>query len=246
MIQEESPTAGSAPRRPGRSGRAGRPARIDRAAIARVAGELPLEEVTMRSVAERLGVSVPALYHHVGGRDDLLRLAAEQSALRLTLPRDAGQHWAVWCYEWADYIRRAFVADPELLKQYVDGALGMEVMAEHIDTAIGPCVRQGFSGPAALALYELVSECALGAAISEIRSGRFERDGRPMDVELRRLLARRDPPALPYLRRLLAAGPIALPSFTERITTVLAGVAARRGEDPADVIHRITATDPPD
>jgi AcrR family transcriptional regulator len=37
-------------------------------------------------VADRLGVSVPGLYHYVSGREDLIRLAAEQSALRMTMP----------------------------------------------------------------------------------------------------------------------------------------------------------------
>lgn len=72
-------------------------------------------------------------------------------------------------------IRRAFVADPELLKQYIDGAFGAEVMAEHVDAAIGLCVRQGFTERDAFAVYELLSECALGAAISEIRAVRADR-----------------------------------------------------------------------
>ncbi|SEF56675.1 Tetracyclin repressor, C-terminal all-alpha domain [Thermomonospora echinospora] len=233
---------------PGRSGRrVGRPARIDRAAIARAAAELPLEELTMRAVAERLGVSVAGLYHHVGGREELLRLAAEQSALRMTLPHDEGQHWAVWCYQWADYIRRAFVADPELLKQYIDGAFGAEVMAEHIDAAIGLCVRQGFTERDAFAIYELLSECALGAAISEIRAVRADRAGEPMDLEMRGLLARSEPAALPNLRRMLASGTLIRPSFADRVAGVLAGVAVRHGADWREVVRlvRSAASEPP-
>jgi AcrR family transcriptional regulator len=219
--------------------RAGRPSRIDRGAIARTAADLPLEEITMRSVAGRLGVSVAALYHHVGGREELLRLAADQAALRMTLPRDEGQHWATWCYQWADYIRRAFVADPELLKQYIDGALGAAVMADHIEAAIALCVRQGFSEQDALDLYELVSECALGGAIAQIRDDRNARAGEPLDLGLRGLLARPDVPDLPHIRRLLDAGPLRRPPFAERVAAVLAGVAALRGEDPADVARRV-------
>ncbi|MFD0690684.1 TetR/AcrR family transcriptional regulator [Actinomadura fibrosa] len=233
---EPSPATG----RPGGGPRrAGRPPRIDRGAIARAAGALPLERLTMRAVAERLDVSVAALYHHVGGREELLRLAAEQSALRMTLPRDEGQHWAAWCYLWADYIRRAFAADPELLKQYVDGAFGAEVMADHIEAAIGLCVRQGFTEPEAFALYELVSECALGAAISEIRAGRSARAGEPLDLQLRALLARREPGALPNVRRLLGHGEPPRPAFADRVAAVLAGVAATRGGDPEDAVRHV-------
>ena len=210
--------------------RLGRPPRIDRAAIARVAGEIPLEELTLRSVAERLGVSVPGLYHYVSGREDLIRLAAEQSALRLTMPVDHGQHWAVWFFEWAAYIRRAFVGDPELFKHFIDGAVGPEVMAPHIDAAVGLCVRQGFTARDALQAYELVSECAMGAAVSAIRADRARQADRTFDVEVRRIIARGEL-ELPYLGSLLADG--GLPDhepFVQQITTVLAGIAALRGE----------------
>src|SRR5262245_19965945 len=100
-------------RRAGEPGpRRGRPPRIDRDAIARVAGEIPLSDLSLRTVADRLGVSVPGLYHYVQGRDELFALAAEQSVRRLPLPVDRDQHWAIWLYEWAGYILSAFVSDP--------------------------------------------------------------------------------------------------------------------------------------
>ncbi|WP_198653667.1 TetR/AcrR family transcriptional regulator [Actinocorallia populi] len=216
------------PAGPGRTGGRGpgRPPKIDRAAIARVASEIPLSDLTLRLVAERLGVSVPSLYHYVRGRDDLLKLAAEQSVTRLSLPVDRGQHWAVWFCEWAYYIREAFVRDPGLFAQYVKGAISLEVMAEPVNTALGLCLRQGFSPEEARRAYDLVSECALGAAVTRLRDR-----NRPFEPELRRVLARGDRD-LPHLER-LAAGPSLLEPapFTEQIHTVLAGIAVRRGED---------------
>jgi AcrR family transcriptional regulator len=214
--------------------RPGRPPRIDRAAIAEAAGQIPLEELTLRTVAERLGVSVPGLYHYVSGRDDLIKLAAEQSALRLTMPVDQGQHWAVWFYQWAAYIRRAFVRDPELLKHFIDGAIRTDVIAHNIDAAIGLCMRQGFTAREALEAYDLVSECALGAAIGAIRAERGRREGSPFGREVRSLIARGE--QLPHLARLLEEEPLpdAVP-FAWRISTVLAGIAALRGEPWADI-----------
>ena len=224
---------------PGQARRLGRPPRIDRAAIARAAGEIPLAELTLRSVAERLGVSVPGLYHYVSGREDLIRLAAEQSALRMTMPVDHGQHWAVWLYEWADYNRRAFSHDPELLKHFIDGAVGPELTAPAIDRAIGPCMAQGFTARQALEAYDLVCECALGLAIAAIRQERGRREGNPFDLEIRTLVARGE--QLPHLQRLLAEGGTGggggtggddteLARFQRQIITVLAGIAALRGE----------------
>jgi len=209
-------------------GRVGRPPRIDRAAIARAAAEIPMQDLTLRSVAERLGVSVPSLYHHVRGRDDLIRLAATQSAQRMSIPVDHGQHWAVWLYEWAVYTSSSFANDPELLKHFIDGAIGPEVMAANVDAAMGLCMRHGFTAAEAREAYQLVSECALGAAISAIRDRRAEEDGVPFDLAVRSLIAQGG--ELPHLAELIRAADFAgHVSLRRQITTVLAGIAALRG-----------------
>jgi AcrR family transcriptional regulator len=221
--------------------RRGRPPRIDRAAIAQAAAEIPLSDLTLRSVADRLGVSVPGLYHYVQGRDELLALAAEQSVRRLPLPVDRGQHWAVWLYEWAVYTRSAFVSDPGLLRQYTDGAIGMEVMADNIETALALCVRQGFSASEALNAYHLVQECALGAAVSQIREDQERAEGRPFHRELRRVLALGEQ-HLPHLEVLSGEAEFE-PSgrFRDQVTTILIGLAARRGVPPGEVTALLAA-----
>ncbi|GAB2842734.1 hypothetical protein GCM10022221_47440 [Actinocorallia aurea] len=210
--------------------RKGRPPRIDRAAIAAAAGALPLTDLSMRTVAERLGVTVSSLYHYVAGRDDLFALAADQTARRLALPVDHGQHWAVWFHEWATYIQRAFVADPGLLRQYIDGAISAEAMADNIDAALGLCVRQGFTPAEALHAYDLVSACALGAAVARIRADAATAAGRDLTRDVHRLLA--DGRPLPQLSALASSGALdAPPPFHDHISTVLLGLALRRGED---------------
>ena len=65
-----------------RPGRIGRPPRIDRTAIAEAVLELGLDGISMKAVADHLGVSVAGLYHHVANRHELLVLAAERSLSR--------------------------------------------------------------------------------------------------------------------------------------------------------------------
>jgi AcrR family transcriptional regulator len=208
----------------------GRPARIDRAMIARAAYEIGLDRVTMKAVADRLGVSVPGLYHHVEGRDDLMRLGAEYSAAQIQVPTDHGQHWTAWLQEWGHYSHDAFVAQPALLGQFLNGSLGVERMVTHVDAAIGVLTRQGFSITEAIDAYEIVSDCALGAAVGEIRATESARAGRPVIAEYHRLLATLPQDELPHLRKLVGTPRDATASFSERILTVLVGIAVRRGE----------------
>src|SRR4051812_43317859 len=221
----------------------GRPSRLSQELIVKAAYEIGLENVTMKTVADHLGVSVPGLYHYVRGKDDLLRLAAEFSAGRIELPTDHGQHWAVWLYEWARYNRSAFIADPGLLKQFIDGAIASERTGQSMNSALGTLVTQGFSIHEARLVYGLVSEFAIGAAVAAAREKQAAADGRPTVAELHRVLAMRETDDLPYLRAMLADA-TANPSptaddFHEGLMMVLRGIASRRGEKWGQVEAKI-------
>lgn len=220
-------------------GKVGRPARLDREMIARAAHEIGLDQVTMKAVADRLGVSVPGLYHHVEGRDDLMRLAAEYSAAQITVPVDHGQHWAPWLVEWARHNHDAFVAQPELLSQFLSGAIGIERMVVAVDAVVGLLMRHGFTAAEAMQAYLLVSQAAIGAAVGEIREAEAARAGRPAIAEFHRELAQRPPDQLPHLRALVAEMQGMTMDFVDRICTVLVGIAVRRGESAQDVLEHV-------
>ena len=143
----------------------GRPPRISRQMIAEAANQIGLEGLTLRAVADHLGVTIAALYHHVSGKDDLMRAAAEFSAATVPIPQDTGQHWAVWLQEWAAYNHDIFLAQPALLAQYLEGAIPMETIAVNVDRILGLLVRDGFTVLDANAAYEVVTACALGSAV---------------------------------------------------------------------------------
>jgi AcrR family transcriptional regulator len=206
----------------------GRPARLDREMIARAAHEVGLEHLTMKAVADRLGVSVAGLYHHIAGRDDLVGLAAEHAAAQIRVPVDHGQHWTEWLLEWSRYAYDAFVAQPDLLNQFRSGLLGVDRMVVHLDAAIGLLVRQGFSTTDARDAYGLVSACAVGAAFGRIRESESERSGHPLAVEYHRVLAARGG-QLPHLRALIDS-PSDARTLEDQIRTVLVGIAVQRGE----------------
>jgi AcrR family transcriptional regulator len=229
-------------RRPETTRKVGRPARISRELIAEAAHEIGLADLTLKAVAERLGVSVASLYHHIDGRDELFRVAAEYSVTQAKLPADEGQHWAVWLVEWARYNRDAFVAQPELLTQYLDGAISIEAVAQNTEAILSLLVRQGFSVNEARAAYEVVSSCAIGFAVNAIREDRAARGGRPALAEYQRVLAQHDIDDLPLLRELVAELTVNPPPvFEARLVPVLAGIAAGRGEQWRDVARKLRA-----
>lgn len=212
--------------------RVGRPARINRQMIAEAAHDLGFDKLTLRAVADHLGVSIAALYHHVSSKDDLMRAAAEYSTSRVPLPVERGQHWALWLLEWATYSRTAFLAQPGLLSQFLEGAISAESIAGNLDTILGHLVRQDFTILEANAAYELVTMCALGSAVSVIREQEAEAAGRSLRVVHTDVLAAHAVGELPYMRQLLdEIEHQGRRSFSEQITTVICGIATERGWD---------------
>ncbi len=229
---------------PARPNKVGRPARIDRDAIAEAVLELGLGGISMKAVADHLGVSVAGLYHHVSNRRELLVLAAERSLSRARTPEDRGQHWDEWLREWARHVYRSFVDEPEVLAQWMSGALKWESMVDVIDSVIQVLGRAGFDPPDAVAAFDTVARYAVGAAMHEIRMSGSLKEGRSTLAELHATLALR-PGELPGVRALLETPPLATGNeFDERLTTVLVGIAVRRGDDPRAVLER-AANSPP-
>lgn len=211
--------------------RVGRPKQVTRELIARAACEIGLSHLTMRAVAERLGVSSASLYYHVRGREDLTRLVAEYSAARLVSPKDRGQHWARWLYEWAEYTRAAFVSQPGLLEQFLKGTLARERMLPNIDLVIGVMEREGFTADDAMYSFALMSDVAVGSAVGEMRreGAKAFSIGEP---------SRHESAHFQPLERVSSSFEHATSSFKDKLCTVLAGIAVRRGEDPDVVIAR--------
>lgn len=220
--------------------RLGRPPRISRQMIAEAAHELGLEGLTLRAVARHLDVSIAGLYHHVSGKDELMRLAAEYSASKVPLPKDRGQHWALWLLEWATYNRDVFVAQPGLLTQYLDGAIAAETIAGNVDAILGLLVRQGFSVTEANAAYELVTSCAIGSAVGSLREREAVKAGRSIRRAHEQVVEQSEAGDLPYLRDLMkSVAKHGRQTFEEKITTVLIGIAIRQGEDWRPIATKI-------
>ena len=206
---------------------------IDRAAIAAAALEIGLGRVTMRRVADRLGVRAASLYHHVRSKRDLLQLAGSHSMASLVPPPDRGQHWAEWLRGFGRAGRASLLAQPELLQQIAKGELALDRVVDVVELALTVLTRQGFTASEAMEAFLSMAQCAIGSAVHETQERRALADVASLREELVRLLASR-PDELGRLRGLAAT--LARPADYERLferqmATLVIGLAARRGED---------------
>lgn len=85
--------------------RRGRPPTIDRQRIVDTVLDIGLAGFVMDDVAARLNVTVPALYHHVRSRDELVSLAAVELIERAQLDLDEIDEWDQWLRAWATQLR---------------------------------------------------------------------------------------------------------------------------------------------
>jgi AcrR family transcriptional regulator len=170
--------------------RIGRPPRIDLDAIARAVIELGFADVTMKSTAEHLGVSVPGLYHYVNGKDDLIRVAADYQLATLVPPVYRDQDWPTWLTEWANHTYRSLSSRPELFDLYVTDELDEDRTMQVLSSALGPLLEMGFTPEMAVEAWGLISAIALGSAALAIQARAEATAGRPWLVKVHTALAR--------------------------------------------------------
>ena len=97
--------------------RRGRPG-YDLASVLAVAVELFNERgydgTSMRDLADRLGIAKSAIYHHVTGKEELLRLALERALAGLAEVADRAQALPAPAIERLEYLVRDVVIDRRL------------------------------------------------------------------------------------------------------------------------------------
>ena len=149
-------------------------------------------------------------------------------------PRTGASTGPCGSYEWAAYNRDAFLAQPGLLAQYLEGAISAEAIAGNVDTILGVLGAPGLhrsSRPTRPTSWS--ASCALGTAVSRLREREAAAPGARSSPASGRSSRHVGPDDLPYLRAAAGRGrPTgATPRSRRSIATVLCGIAVRRGED---------------
>jgi len=137
-----------------------------------------VDGLTMRGVAERLGVRAPTLYHHVHNKAELLELVA-RNAFDQFAEDEAAYESLATIDEWIALTRsgslefRAFYADhPGLAallqaKATPDRDQGPGSRAAIVRVQIESLVRLGVPAPEARHLFEVTARWSLAAVVAE-------------------------------------------------------------------------------
>lgn len=214
--------------------RLGRPPRVTPAQIAEAALAIGLDQATIRNVADRLGMSVPGLYHHVRTREELLAMAAAHSLGEVPLPEDHGQSWTEWMLEYGRFVYDALVAQPEIVGQILAGTYNTIRLAQHLEVIYTVLTARGFTVEEADETRRRLTDAVNGAAVSEIGRRATVEDGHPRLDDLRRAVQALGPTTVPLLAELVSTDdetdePAGSDPF-DTVRLVITAMAAERGE----------------
>src|SRR5262249_29619389 len=132
--------------------------------------EVGLDGLTVRRLAERLGVQNPALYWHFKNKQDLLDRMAEAllaEAFAGLCPPASGQSWAVWLTELARSYRRALLAHRDGARVVAGADLTRSDMLIGLDMAVRVLQDAGFGIRRALIGVITIFDYTLGATFEE-------------------------------------------------------------------------------
>jgi AcrR family transcriptional regulator len=142
-----------------------------------IADDQGLEAVTLRRIADRLGVTPMALYRHVEDKDDLLDRIADRLYAELA-PEKEGEDWWERLADLARATRAVLLAHPWSAPLFARPLAGPHSLA--VDEALRSSLTQaGFSGAEIRELHDQLSNLVFALIAPELRGKRnraaFER-----------------------------------------------------------------------
>ncbi|MCG8668131.1 MAG: hypothetical protein MI867_01865 [Pseudomonadales bacterium] len=126
------------------------------------------KDLSMKEVADFLGVNVTTLSRHIGGIDGLRRIRAGLSHNDLDeLPSPEGRTWKSWLVVLSDYYRKALIDHPDLL-DFVQAALDPDF--ENLEKEASILVKYGFEPRAALLAHSFLITTITGYVHQELQT----------------------------------------------------------------------------
>jgi AcrR family transcriptional regulator len=121
------------------------------AAALSIASEEGASAVSMSSVARRLGVGMPALYHYIRNVNELLGVVASALLADIPLP-DSRLRWDRWLLAFAEEFRSTLKREP-LLTRIPSLSVHQPFPAQTIERGLRTLVRGGFDELTAVVVF---------------------------------------------------------------------------------------------
>ncbi len=157
----------------GRRARTGRDAPLTRdeitATALRAAERGELDAMTMRSLADELGVTAMALYSHVASKDEILDEIIDAVLAHEAMPPPVdGADWKAWTLTAAERLQGVLVRYPALLDRYCRRPVGVPAALRRMEASLEVLRGAGFDADECVAAYATVHTYTLGFAALEI------------------------------------------------------------------------------
>jgi AcrR family transcriptional regulator len=155
----------------------GRPSKpmLSRAIIARAALETVDEHgadgLTMRALAERLGVKAASLYNHLAGKDDLLDALSELVNQEIDLTPLGGDDWHAGIDAYARGYRAVFLRHPNTIALLARRRVEADLQLRGYDALLGTLIRAGLTPADAAEAAAALDYLVLGSALETFTAG---------------------------------------------------------------------------
>jgi AcrR family transcriptional regulator len=140
-----------------------------------------LTGLNMRALGQRLGSAATAVYWHVGSKDNLITLAADQAWHEIALPDLAATGWRTAAAAMATDLHAMLTRHPWLVQAFGSQVLYGPGKARHDDHSLAIYEAAGFAGvqadQAAATVFTFVLGNALGPAAADSLTRKLSRDG---------------------------------------------------------------------
>jgi AcrR family transcriptional regulator len=139
--------------------------RVLRGAVT-IADETGIGSLTIRSLANHLGVKPMSLYHHVANKDEILDGIVDLVFSQIELP-SLESSWRTELYQWAHSARRVLTRNSWAIALLESRATPGPATLRHHDRLIGVLRGGGFSVPMTAHAYALLDSYVYGFALQE-------------------------------------------------------------------------------
>ncbi|MGD1862564.1 MAG: TetR/AcrR family transcriptional regulator [Leptolyngbyaceae cyanobacterium] len=145
--------------------------RVLQAAIA-LADEMGLKALSMRKLAQRLGVEAMSLYNHIKNKDDLLDGMVEQVVAEIQFPAESGpaakKDWKQAMRQRAQSAHKVLLRHPWATLVMISRANVGPVMLRYVDATLGCLVEAGFSLATADHIWNAIDSYLYGFTLQQL------------------------------------------------------------------------------